>query len=344
MRIGSVELGPGADVLLVAEVGCSHDGSCNVAHAYIDAIARTGARAVKFQTHLPDAESTPREPFRVSFSRMDRTRQEYWRRTSFTEAQWIDLKRHADEAGLVFLSSPFSTEAVELLERVGVPAWKVGSGETNNVPMLRRMLETGKPLLVSTGMSYRSEIDAVVELVGAHGGEVALLHCTSMYPSPPEKVGLNVLGEFRERYGCPVGFSDHSGEIWASLAAAALGADVIEVHVCMSKDCFGPDVPASLTMDQVGALAAGLKAVRTMITHPVDKEQMAMAMEPMRRVFCKSIVYRSDLRAGSVLEPKHLTGKKPGDGIPIAEIDRYIGRRLRRDARRDELLAAEDVE
>ncbi len=344
MHIGGVELGPGADLLLVAEVGLSHDGNCNMAHAFIDAIARTGARAVKFQTHLADAESTPREPFRIRFSRLDETRQEYWRRTGFTEAQWIELKRHADEAGLVFLSSPFSPEAVELLERVNVPAWKVGSGETNNLPMLRRMLETGKPLLISTGMSYWNEIDAVVELAREHGAEFALMHCTSMYPSPPEKVGLNVLGEFRQRYGCPVGLSDHSGEIWASLAAAALGADVIEVHVCMSKDCFGPDVPASLTMDQVRTLAAGLKGIRTMISHPVDKQQMASALEPMRRLFCKSIVYQANVRAGSILGPKHLAGKKPGDGIPIAEVDRFIGRRLLRDARRDELLAAEDVE
>ena len=344
MRIGDVEVGPGADILLTAEVGCAHDGSYNFAHAYIDAVARTGARAIKFQTHLADAESTPREPFRTKFSYTDVTRQDYWRRMEFTEEQWGGLKRHAEEVGLIFLSSPFSVEAVDLLERIGVAAWKVGSGETNNSPMLKRMLETGKPLLISTGMSYDEEIDAVVELMERHRAGYALLHCTSMYPNPPEKVGLNVLDEFRRRYGCPVGLSDHSGEIFAPLAAAALGADVIEVHVCLSKDCFGPDVGASLTVSQIQTLAQGLKAVRTMIANPVDKQRMAEALQPLRKTFCKSIVYQQDLATGSILEPKHLTGKKPGNGIPIAEIDRFIGRRLRRDARRDELLVTEDIE
>ena len=132
MRIGTLDVGPNADILLVAEVGLAHDGNCNVAHAFIDAVARTGATVIKFQTHIAEAESTAREPFRAKFSHLDNTRLDYWRRTGFTEEQWRGLKQHAEEAGLVFMSSPFSIEAVDLLERIGVEAWKVGSGETNN--------------------------------------------------------------------------------------------------------------------------------------------------------------------------------------------------------------------
>ena len=344
MRIGTLDVGPNADILLVAEVGLAHDGNCNVAHAFIDAVARTGATVIKFQTHIAEAESTAREPFRAKFSHLDNTRLDYWRRTGFTEEQWRGLKQHAEEAGLVFMSSPFSIEAVDLLERIGVEAWKVGSGETNNRPMLERIAQTGKPIIVSTGMSREAEIGAVVALIRKRGNDLALLHCTSMYPSPPEQTGLNVLAEFRDRYGCPVGLSDHSGEIYAALAAAALGADIIEVHVCMSNDCFGPDVPASLTVDELATLADGLAKIRTMITHPVDKQAMAETLEPMRRIFCKSIVYCNDIPSGSVLEPEHLTGKKPGDGIPITEVDRYVGRRLLRNVSRDEPLAVEDVE
>ena len=138
---------------VIAEVGLGHDGSLGIAHAFVDAVARTGVSAIKFQTHIAEAESSPRETFRIQFSKADATRYEYWKRTAFTETQWIGLKEHAEEKGIVFLSSPFSLEAVELLDRIGVAAWKVPSGETGSRRMLERMAQTGRPLLVSTGMS-----------------------------------------------------------------------------------------------------------------------------------------------------------------------------------------------
>ncbi len=212
-----------ASTLIVAEVGQAHEGSLGQAHSFIQAIADTGADAVKFQTHLAASESTPSEPWRIKFSPQDATRFEYWKRMEFTEKGWVGLKEHADSRGLKFISSPFSVEAVDLLTRVGVAAWKVASGEVGNGPMFERMASAGLPILISTGMSPLNEIDAAVEQVKSKGLLATVLQCTSSYPCPPERVGLNLIPFFRERYSCPVGLSDHSGTIYAGLAAAALG-------------------------------------------------------------------------------------------------------------------------
>ncbi|MBP6823800.1 MAG: N-acetylneuraminate synthase family protein, partial [Acidobacteria bacterium] len=221
--------------MIVAEVAQAHDGSLGTAHAYIDAAAQAGADAIKFQTHIASAESTPGEPWRVKFSRQDATRYDYWRRMEFTEEQWFGLAAHAEERGLIFLSSAFSFEAVDLLERVGVPAWKVGAGETSNIPLLEKMAATGKPVILSSGMSGWEELDAAVNCVRSNGAPVGVLQCTTAYPCPPEKLGLNVIGELRQRYNCPVGLSDHSGTVYAGFAAATLGANIIEVHITLSR-------------------------------------------------------------------------------------------------------------
>ena len=236
---------------IIAEVAQTHDGSLGTAHAYIDAAARAGASAIKFQTHIADAESSPDEPWRIKFSRQDATRFDYWKRMEFTAEQWNGLAAHAREKNLLFLSSAFSVEAVELLKRVGVAAWKVGAGEVTNLPMIERMAQTGKPILLSSGLSTWSDLDQAAEVARRYGSELAIFQCTTAYPCPPEKVGLNVLSELRSRYRCPVGLSDHSGTIYAGLAAAALGASFIEVHITFSRECFGPDVPASVTVDEL---------------------------------------------------------------------------------------------
>ena len=155
--------------MIIAEVAQAHDGSLGTAHAYIDAAARAGADAVKFQTHIAAAESSPAEPWRVKFSLQDATRYDYWRRMEFTEEQWAGLRMHADETGLIFLSSPFSVEAAEMLLRVGMRAWKIASGEVNNVPLFECITATRLPVLLSTGMSRLAEIDRAVERVGAAG-------------------------------------------------------------------------------------------------------------------------------------------------------------------------------
>ena len=188
---------------------------------------------MKFQTHIAAAESTPGEPWRVRFSYQDASRYEYWKRMEFTEEQWLGLKRHAEEKGLEFLSSPFSIEAAKMLQRIGVRAWKVASGEISNAPLFDFIIGTRLPMMVSTGMSSIEETDVAVARLQGAGIPVAVTQCTSMYPCPPEKIGLNMIPYYRQRYGCAVGLSDHSGTIFPGLAAAALGIEVLEIHVVL---------------------------------------------------------------------------------------------------------------
>ncbi len=330
--------------LIIGEVAQSHDGSLGLAHAFIDAIADAGADAIKFQTHIAAAESTPDEPWRVKFSPQDATRYDYWRRMEFTEAQWHGLKQHVDERKLLFLSSPFSMEAVELLERVGVSAWKVASGEVSNIEMMERMAVTGLPFLISTGMSSLDEIDAAVEHVKSHRLPVAVLQCSSAYPCPPEKTGLNLIPFFRGRYNCAVGLSDHSGTIFPGLAAAALGIEVLEIHVTLTREMFGPDVIASITTTELRQLINGVRFVEKMMDNPVDKNALAVEAAPLRGMFTKSVVARMALPAGTVLGKQHLIAKKPGTGIPAARLSALIGARLKRSLSADQLLREEDLE
>ena len=329
---------------VIGEVGLAHDGSLGYAHAFIDAVTAAGADAVKFQTHIAEAESTPGEPFRVKFSKQDQSRYDYWKRMEFTEAQWQGLADHARDRGLVFLSSPFSIEAVNLLARVGMAMWKVPSGEIGSLPLLDAMIATGRPVLLSSGMSDLRELDAAVDRVRRGGVPLAVLQCTTAYPCPPERIGLNMIPFFRDRYKCFVGLSDHSGTIYPALAAATIGAEVVEVHVTMSRGMFGPDVSSSLTMEELRVMVDGVRFIERMHANPVDKDAEARDLAPLRSIFTKSLVARTPLVAGTVLTEADLAMKKPGTGIPAARLPDVVGRRLRRKLEIDEQLRPEDLD
>lgn len=331
-----------APCTVIAEVSQAHDGSLGMAHAFIDAIAGTGAHAVKFQTHIAAAESTPSEPWRKTFNSQDKTRYDYWKRMEFAESQWAELKAHADDKGLLFLSSPFSLEAVELLKRVGVAGWKVASGEISNFALLDAMLDDGLPVILSTGMSPMAEIDRAVERIKARGAPLAVLQCTSMYPCPPELVGLNLIPEFRARYGCAAGLSDHSATIYPGLAAAANGMEVLEVHITLSPEMFGPDVPASVTQDEMRQLVQGVRFIEQMRAGPLDKDNLPDSVTSLRGIFMKSVVAAEDLPQGTVLEARHLAAKKPGSGIPANDLPALVGKTLARAVERDALLSHDD--
>ena len=330
--------------LVIAEVGQNHDGSLGTAHAYIDAIAASGADAVKFQTHIAAAESTLEEPWRKKFSYQDASRYDYWKRMEFSEEQWGGLAEHARERGLVFLSSAFSLQAVEMLERLGVPAWKVGAGEITSLPMLERMAETGKPVMLSSGLASWADLDAAVAVIRDLGSPVGIFQCTTMYPCPAEKLGLNILQRIRERYGCPVGLSDHSGTIFAGLAAAALGAEMLEVHVTFSKECFGPDVPASITTQELRSLVEGVRFVRTAIASPVEKDLVADELAELKTVFGKSVVTARSLPKGCTVSREDLEFRKPGNGIPAARYRELLNRRTRNAIPANVMLREEDLE
>ncbi len=335
---------PGAPCTIIAEVGQAHEGSLGMAHAYIDAAAEAGADAIKFQTHIADAESTLAEPWRKRFSLQDETRLDYWRRMEFTPSQWAGLKTHSSERGLLFLSSPFSMQALEMLQQIGVAGWKIPSGEINNPELLKAMAESGLPVMISTGMSPWEEIDKAVEWVGNSEVPLAVMQCTSMYPCPPEQVGLNVIHELRARYSCAVGLSDHSAAIYAGLAAATLGIEVLEVHFTPSRELFGPDIPASVTTSELKQLVTGVRAIETMRANPVDKSNPTDAVKPLRGIFMKSVVACADIPAGTLLTAEHLTTKKPGNGIPAEKLETLIGRRTLGDIAKDSLLSLNDLE
>lgn len=330
--------------LVVAEVAQAHDGSLGTAHAYVDVAAESGADAVKFQVHIAEAESSPAEPWRVEFSVQDESRYAYWKRMEFTEMQWAGLRQHAASAGLLFVCSPFSVEATELMNRVGVDMWKVASGQVRDLAMIDAVAKTGKPVLVSSGMSNLKETDDIVLRLQNEGLDVTLLQCTSMYPTPADSVGLNMIGTYRQRYGCRIGLSDHSGTIFAGLAAATLGIDVLEVHVALSRKGFGPDIPVSLTPDELAQLVQGVKFIETANASPVDKDALAQDLRQTRELFSKSVFLAEDLPAGTVLSRQHLCVKKPGSGIPAHELERLIGRTLARDVGANVLLRESDLD
>jgi N-acetylneuraminate synthase len=262
----------------------------------------------------------------------------------FSESQWVALREHAVAKGLLFLSSPFSMEAVALLERVGVAGWKVASGEVTNYLMLDAMCASGKPILLSTGMSSLEEIDASVTRLKGAAVPLAILQCASMYPTDAEHVGINALADLRARYDVAVGISDHSATIFPGVCAAYLGAQVVEVHLTLSRRAFGPDVPASLTTDELAELVRGVRFAQGMRDHPVDKARLDPAIASMREIFMQSLVAARDLRAGETLDREALASRKPGTGIPVSRYAEFIGRVLARPVAKHTPLAEGDFE
>ena len=322
-------------VFVIAEAGMNHDGSLGNAIRTAEVAAECGADAIKFQLHDAAAETTRDAPSPPYFEH--ETRWEYFERTAFTDEQWHTLKQACDHAQIEFLCSVFSLEAVERLEQIGVQRYKIGSGEVSNIELVRRVAETGKPVLLTSGMSSWAELDAAV---AAAGDDVTVLQCTSEYPTPPERVGLNVLDELRERYGKPVGFSDHTIGNYAAFAAVALGAVVVEKHFALSKNLYGPDAAFSMEPDELEDLVEGIRDIETMLASPVDKDDLAPVAE-MKRVFEKSVVTVADVSAGATFERSMLAAKKPGTGIPAARIDDVVGRRAVRDLPADTVVTEE---
>ncbi|MGI8423847.1 MAG: N-acetylneuraminate synthase family protein [Chloroflexota bacterium] len=327
-------------VYVIAEVGSVHDGSFGNALHLIDAAAACGVDAVKFQTHIAEAETTRAAPMPPYFK--GEPRFDYFRRTGFSRTQWGQLCERCEERGVEFLSSPFSEEAVDLLEEVGMSRYKIPSGEVTNRPLLEKISQLGKPVLLSSGMSSWQELDAAVHTVRRHHDQLTLLQCTSEYPVTPAHVGLNVMVEMRERYGLAVGLSDHTVHPYASLAAVTLGAAVIERHFTFSRLMYGSDARHSLEPAELAELVQGIRLVEEMLGNPVDKCDVSRFGE-MKRIFEKSLVAVRPLPAGTVLRREMLGIKKPGTGVPAARLDQTIGRRLTRALAEDEVLQEADL-
>jgi len=328
---------------IIAEIAQAHDGSLGMAHAYIDAVAKTGCNAIKFQTHIADAESSIHEPFRVKFSKQDETRMDYWKRMEFSLEQWKEIKQHCDEVGLEFMSSPFSNKAVVLLEEIGVKRYKIGSGEVNNFVLLEKIAKTGKPVIISSGMSSYEELDLTVSFLQKRNVDISILQCYTAYPTKPEEYGLNVIQELKDRYNVPVGFSDHSSSTEACIAATALGAEILEFHVVFDKEMFGPDAKASLTMQETTALVKGVRNIEMALQNPVDKSDNSK-FESLKSIFEKSLAVNKSLKAGDSITFSDLETKKPkGFGILASEYERVLGKKINKDLKQWNFLTDEDI-
>ncbi len=326
--------------LIIAEIGSVHDGSFGNATNLIESAAKHGANCVKFQTHIAQAESLLSAPNPLYFT--DEPRFEYFKRTSFSVEQWIALRQMAEDCNVEFLSSPFSLEAVDLLEEIGISAYKIPSGEISNIPLIEKIAETGKPVIVSSGMSNWSDLDNAVDLL-KENCDLAVMQCSSIYPCPNEKVGLNIINEIRNRYNCVVGFSDHTVGIAASISSAALGATIIEKHFTFSKQMYGSDAKNSMEPLEFNVMCNAIKDVWDIMDNPIDKNDI-LEYKEMKLIFQKSIVSKEDLSVGTVLKKEHMAFKKPGSGIEAKNYRELIGKKLTKSFAKDEMFTLECLE
>ena len=323
------------DNMLIAEIGSVHDGSFGNACQLIKLAAECGADAVKFQTHIASAESLNDAPSPSYFS--GESRIDYFNRISFSKSQWMELSQVASDNNVVFLSSPFSIEAVELLEDIGMEMYKIPSGEITNIPMLKVIADLNKPIILSSGMSNWDELDRAVE-VCSKSNDLAVMQCSSIYPTPAIDVGLNILGEIQNRYKVITGFSDHTLGLSAPIAAVALGAKIVEKHFTFSKSMYGSDAQHSMEPHEFKVLARSLKDVWEMLENPVDKNNIETYSE-MKDIFQKSIVTAVDIAPGTILTHDHLSFKKPGDGISASNIDSILGMKTRIEMPKDHKIS-----
>lgn len=323
----------------IAEIGLAHDGSLGIAHSYIDALARTGIDAVKFQMHLADYESSSYEKFRVNFSFEDSTRFDYWKRTSFTIDQWIGLKEHCERLDMDFLLSPFSIEACKRMETMGLNTFKIGSGELSNFLMLDHLNKKGNKIILSSGLSNYNDLDkALNRLDLVEKKNITLLQCTTSYPTKPEEWGLNNITLFKDKYkDITIGYSDHSGEIFSALAAITLGAQVVEFHTVFDKKMFGPDSKASLTINEIKQLVKGGDMIDKSLKCPIDKDE-ALDIN-LSDLFGKTLAVNKDLNKGETIKVFDLESKKPAKmGISAKDYENIINKTLARDIKAGDFL------
>ncbi len=336
----------GEETFFIAEIGINHNGILADAVAMIREAASAGADAVKFQTFVPEemysryTSSMLRNDIRLveDFSQI-----EFFRRFVLGEDEYRVLKNEAEARGLVFLSSAFDIPSVEMLERLEVSMYKIASSEVTNTPLLKRIGATGKPVIMSTGMSTADEIGRAVETLRSGGTEgLVLLHCVALYPLPPESANLSRISSLRAMFGLPVGFSDHAPDGTGCALAAMLGARVFEKHFMPRQDYDCPDAAVSLSPDAFRSMRTDVETAIAMFGHgriDYDFSEKGVANSARRSLFS-----RRPLRAGEVLCEEAVAARRPGVGLPVADLERLLGRTLLRDIPEDFPLRREDFE
>lgn len=326
--LGRRRLGPGEPVYIVAELSANHQGRFERAVAIIRAAARAGADAIKLQTYTADTLTIAcdRPEFRIGGTIWEgRTLYDLYQE-AFTPWEWhAELKAVAEAEGLDFFSTPFDRTAVDLLEALGAPAYKIASFELVDLPLIRRVARTGKPIILSTGMATLEEIDeAVAAARGAGCRDLVLLHCNSGYPALPSEMQLRTIPFLAERYSAPVGLSDHSLTPTAAIAAVALGASVIEKHLTLARADGGPDAAFSLEPDEFAALVATIRETESALGEvrrgPTERESASRALR-------RSLFVVEDVAPGEILTERHVRSIRPGHGLPPKHLEAVVGRR-----------------
>jgi N-acetylneuraminate synthase len=343
VRIGDRSVGPDLPCLVIAEAGVNHNGSLEMALRLVDVAADAGADIVKFQTFRSEevvSPIAPRADYQTRNTGSSESQLEMVKKLELPIEAFQAIKHHCDMRGIVFLSTPFDRGSVDLLKTLDVLAFKVGSGELTNLPFLKYIAEQRKPLIVSTGMSTLDEVKAAVDVVKkAEDPNLVLLHCVSNYPASASSVNLRAMKTLEKNFEVPSGYSDHTGGIEISLAAAALGACVIEKHFTLDRSLPGPDHKASLEPNELRAMAAGIRKVQAALGD--GRKQPAAEELNTAAVARRSLVAACDLRAGTVLAESMIAIRRPGTGLPPARLQELIGRRLRQDLAAGNLFTLE---
>ena len=341
MQIAHREISPENPPLVVAEIGINHGGSLSVAMDMVRLAAAAGCECVKHQTHFVGDEMS--EEARAIFP--PNAEESIWdlmERCALGRDEEIRLKEFTESLGLIYLSTPFSRAAADFLVEIGVPAFKIGSGESDNLPLIRHVAGFGKPIIMSTGMQTIDSVRESVGILEAAGVDYALLECTNLYPSPPEHVSLRGIGELRDAFpNAVIGFSDHSIGPEMALAAIALGALIVERHYTDTRYREGPDIPCSMDPAELSFLVQRSREIRTALNN--DKRRTAPE-EAVYRFARASVVADRDLPAGHVISAEDIWVRRPGSGeIPAREFDRVVGRKLKLATRRNTQLKWADL-
>jgi len=335
-------IGSGSRVFVVAEIGINHNGSASQAEKLIDAAAESGADAVKFQSFRADRLLVPSRDRYAQQGDGGESAYQLLRRCELSWEDQAKLKKHADDRGVIFLSTPFDEESADFLDGLGVPVFKIASADITHVPLLRHVASKGKPILLSTGMSFLSEVaDALWHLRAAGAREILLMHCVSSYPASPQHMNLRVLETLQSYFELSVGLSDHSEGVLLSLVAVALGAVVIEKHFTLDKNAPGPDHKASMDPADLRTLVRSLRDVEASLGD--GRKRPSEAEEEGRLFSRRSIVSGVDIRANETIAPWMLSFKRPGSGIEPRYWEKVIGMTARRNLSKDTILQWEDL-
>lgn len=339
-------VGAGEPVFVIAEAGVNHNGDLGIAKRLVDVAADAGADAVKFQSfkaELVVSGDAPMAEYQRETVGDAQSQIAMLRPLQLSYEQHIVLCEYCTARGILFLSSPFDEGSVDMLDEMGMPAFKVASGEINNWPLLRRIAGKGKPIIMSTGMADMGEVEAALRIIRDSGNDnIVLLHCVSNYPADPADANLRAMSAMERAFDLPVGYSDHTAGVDVSLAAVALGACVIEKHFTLDKGMPGPDHAMSIDPAELKQLVSGVRTVTAALGSGTKEIRPSELI--MRDIVRRSIVPTRNLDVGDVLEASLLKAVRPGTGLPPEMLDQVIGRRVKRPVRADQMLSLEDLE